>query len=230
MTREVGLAVLQNSGPEICVISTKAAIAQMIILLRLAAEVSRLKRYGSATQPLRIFKELSRLSEQLETVLCTQQVYIRQLAHRYQHQRNWFFLGRGLYTPIAFESALKMKEVTYLHAEGMPAGFLKHGTLSLIDQDVPSVFLIPPKETRDLFDLTLSSLEEVHARGGRVIAFGFDDIGTRVEDEVRLPKASPWTAPLLHLLAGQLLAYEMAVALGRNVDRPRSLAKSVTVS
>jgi glucosamine--fructose-6-phosphate aminotransferase (isomerizing) len=230
MTREVGLAVLQNSGPEICVISTKAAIAQMIILLRLAAEVSRLKRHGSATQPLRIFKELSRLSEQLVTVLRTQQGYIRQLARRYQHQRNWFFLGRGLYTPIAFEAALKMKEVTYLHAEGMPAGFLKHGTLSLIDQEIPSVFLIPPKEARDLFDLTLSSLEEVHARGGKVIAFDFDAIGAHVDEEVRLPKASPWIAPLLHLLAGQLLAYEMAVALGRNVDRPRSLAKSVTVS
>jgi glutamine---fructose-6-phosphate transaminase (isomerizing) len=230
MTRAVGLAVLQNSGPEICVISTKAAIAQMIILLRLAAEVSRLKQSGSATQPLRIFKELNRLSEQLTTVLRTQQGCIRQLARRYQHQRNWFFLGRGLYTPIAFESALKMKEVTYLHAEGMPAGFLKHGTLSLIDQDVPSVFLIPPKEAKDLFDLTMSSLEEVHARSGKVIAFGFDDIGAHADEEIRLPKASPWVAPLLHLLAGQLLAYEMAVVLGRNVDRPRSLAKSVTVS
>jgi glucosamine--fructose-6-phosphate aminotransferase (isomerizing) len=112
----------------------------------------------------------------------------------------------------------------------MPAGFLKHGTLSLIDQDTPSVFLIPPKEARELFDLTLSSLEEVHARGGKVIAFGFDEIGAHVDEEVRLPKASPWIAPLLHLLTGQLLAYEMAVALGRNVDRPRSLAKSVTVS
>jgi glucosamine--fructose-6-phosphate aminotransferase (isomerizing) len=230
MTREVGSAVLQNSGPEICVISTKAAMAQMIILLRLAAEVSRLKRHGSATQPLRILKDLNRLSEQLMTVLRTQQLSIRRFARRYQHQQHWFFLGRGLYTPIAFESALKMKEVTYLHAEGMPAGFLKHGTLSLIDQDTPSVFLIPPKEARELFDLTLSSLEEVHARGGKVIAFGFDEIGAHVDEEVRLPKASPWIAPLLHLLTGQLLAYEMAVALGRNVDRPRSLAKSVTVS
>jgi glutamine---fructose-6-phosphate transaminase (isomerizing) len=84
--------------------------------------------------------------------------------------------------------------------------------------------------SQDLFDLTMSSLEEVHARSGKVIAFGFDDIGAHADEEIRLPKASPWVAPLLHLLAGQLLAYEMAVVLGRNVDRPRSLAKSVTVS
>jgi glucosamine--fructose-6-phosphate aminotransferase (isomerizing) len=102
MTREVGSVVLQNSGPEICVISTKAAMAQMVILLRLAAEVSRLKRHGSATQPLRIFKDLNRLPEQLMMVLRTQQLSIRRLARRYQHQRNWLFLGRGLYTPIAF--------------------------------------------------------------------------------------------------------------------------------
>lgn len=230
MTREVGFAILQNSGPEICVISTKAAMAQMVLLLRLAAEISRLKRHGSATQPLKIFKELNCLSELLTTVLQTQQERIRQLVRRYHQYRNWFFLGRGIYTPIAYETALKMKEVTYLHAEGMPAGFLKHGTLSLIDHETPSVFLLPPKEQSDLCDLTLSSMEEVHARGGKVIAFGFDAIRGHVDEEVRLPKASPWIAPFLHLLAGQLMAYETAVALGRNVDRPRSLAKSVTVS
>jgi glucosamine--fructose-6-phosphate aminotransferase (isomerizing) len=224
MTREAGFAILQDSGPEICVISTKAAMAQMVLLLRLAAEFSRLKRYSSATQPLNIFKELNRLSELLTAVLHTQPERIRQIVRRYHHHRNWFFLGRGIYTPIAFEAALKMKEVTYLHAEGMSAGFLKHGTLSLIDHNTPSVFLLPPKEQSELYDLTLSSMEEVHARGGRVITFGFDEVRGHVDEEVRLPKASPWTAPLLHLLAGQLLA------LGRNVDRPRSLAKSVTVS
>jgi len=135
-----------------------------------------------------------------------------------------------MYTPIAFESALKMKEVTYLHAEGMPAGFLKHGTLSLIDEEIPSVFLLPPKEEKELYQLTMSSVEEVRARKGRVIAFNFDQARESFDEEVRLPKASPWIAPLLHLVAGQLLAYETAVALGRNVDRPRSLAKSVTVA
>jgi glutamine---fructose-6-phosphate transaminase (isomerizing) len=230
MTREAGFAILQNSGPEICVISTKAAMAQMVLLLRLAAELSRLNRHSSATQPLNIFKELNHLSESLTTVLQTQQEHIRQLVRRYHRYENWFFLGRGMYTAIAFEAALKMKEVTYLHAEGMPAGFLKHGTLSLIDHNTPSVFLMPPQEQSELYDLTLSSMEEVHARGGRVIAFGSDDVRGHVDEEVRLPKTSPWIAPFLHLLAGQLLAYETAVALGRNVDRPRSLAKSVTVA
>jgi glucosamine--fructose-6-phosphate aminotransferase (isomerizing) len=120
--------------------------------------------------------------------------------------------------------------VTYLHAEGMPAGFLKHGTLSLIDEETPSVFLLPPSQEKELFELTLSSMAEVHARRGKVIAFTFDDVPGPVDETVCLPYPSAWTAPFLHLLAGQLLAYETAVALGRNVDRPRSLAKSVTVS
>ena len=230
MTREARLVILQQSGPEICVVSTKATMAQMVLLVRLVAEISRLKRHASATQPLKIFKELTRLSELITVVLRTQQEHIRHLALRYHHQHNWFFLGRGIYTPIAFESALKMKEVTYLHAEGMPAGFLKHGTLSLIDEETPCVFLIPPKEEKELYDLTLSSVEEVRARKGKVIAFSFDETCGNYDEVVLLPKASLWTAPFLHLLAGQLLAYETAVTLGRNVDRPRSLAKSVTVS
>ncbi len=230
MTREAGLVMLQHSGPELCVISTKATMAQMALLLRLAAEISRLKRHASATQLLKIVKQLTRLSERITIVLRTQREHIRNLAIRYCHQRNWFFLGRGIYTPIAFEAALKMKEVTYLHAEGMPAGFLKHGTLSLIEEETPCVFLIPPKEEKELYDLTLSSVEEVRARRGKAIALSFDEASGSYDEVVRLPRASPWTAPFLHLLAGQLLAYETAVALGRNVDRPRSLAKSVTVS
>ena len=123
-----------------------------------------------------------------------------------------------------------MKEVTYLHAEGMPAGFLKHGTLSLIDEETPSVVLLPPKEEKELYELTMSSVEEVRARKGKVIALSFDEAEGCFDEEIRLPKASPILSPLLHLVAGQLLAYETAVALGRNVDRPRSLAKSVTVA
>ncbi len=177
-----------------------------------------------------ILRELSYLPKLVEITLRTQQEHIRKLAIRYFNKRNWFFLGRGIYTPIAFESALKMKEVTYLHAEGMAAGFLKHGTLSLIDEETPSVFFVPPKEEKELYQLTMSSVEEVRARKGRVIAFSFDEACGSFDEEVRLPKASRWNAPLLHLLVGQLLAYETAVALGRNIDKPRSLAKSVTVA
>jgi len=230
MSRETGLLIQQNSGPEICVISTKAAMAQMVLLIRLAAEIAYLKQPGCTKENLKILEDLSQLPKLIEITLRTQQDHIRKLAHRYHNRCNWFFLGRGIYTPIAYEAALKMKEVTYLHAEGMAAGFLKHGTLSLIDGEIPCVFLLPPREEKELYDLTMSSVEEVRARGGRVIAFAFDEAPESFDEEVRLPKTSPWIAPLLHLLAGQLLAYESAVALGRNVDRPRSLAKSVTVS
>jgi len=230
MTREAGLAINQNSGPEICVISTKAAMAQMVLLTRLAIEIAYMKKHSFAPGALHLLRELAHLPRLIEMTLETKQEQIRKLALKYHDKKNWFFLGRGMYTPIAFESALKMKEVTYLHAEGMPAGFLKHGTLSLIDEEIPSVFLLPPKEESDLYQLTMSSVEEVRARKGRVIAFNFDQAQESFDEEVRLPKASPWIAPLLHLVVGQLLAYETAVALGRNVDRPRSLAKSVTVA
>ncbi len=230
MTREAELVIQQNSGPEICVISTKAAMAQMVLLIRLAIEIAYLKQRSLKTENLKILQELAHLPKLIEITLRTQQEHIRKLALRYHDKRNWFFLGRGIYTPVAFEAALKMKEVTYLHAEGMSAGFLKHGTLSLIDKEVPSVFLLPPKEDKELYDLSISSLEEVRAREGIVIAFSFDEALGGFDEEVRLPKTSLWVAPLLHLLAGQLLAYQTALVLGRNIDRPRSLAKSVTVA
>jgi glucosamine--fructose-6-phosphate aminotransferase (isomerizing) len=230
LTREAGVVIQQNSGPEISVVSTKAAMAQMVILLRLAIETALLNEHGVSSEAMKILNELAYLPKLLEITLRTQKEHLRTLALRYCNQRNWFFLGRGKFTPLAFESALKMKEVTYLHAEGMSAGFLKHGTLSLIDAETPAVFLLPPREERAVYDLTMSSVEEVRARKGKVIAFCFDDAQGSFDEEIRLPKASPWIAPFLHLLAGQILAHETAVVLGRNVDRPRSLAKSVTVA
>jgi glucosamine--fructose-6-phosphate aminotransferase (isomerizing) len=148
----------------------------------------------------------------------------------YARRPNWFFLGRGVYTPVAYESALKMKEVTYIHAEGMPAGFLKHGTLSLIENGTPCVFLMPPAAEAELYDLTMSSAAEVRAREGRVIALAFEEQNESFDEALILPRACSYVTPFLHLVAGQMLAYETAVILGRNVDRPRSLAKSVTVS
>src|SRR5258706_1079244 len=230
MTREADLVIHQNSGPEISVISTKAAMAQMVLLVRLAIEVARTKervRNGKYQGMLDELKDLPRL---VEATIDTARGAIRALAGRYSSKPNWFFLARGIFTPIAFEAALKMKEVTYLHAEGMAAGFLKHGTLSLVEEQTPCVFLVPPREEKDLFDLTMSSLEEVRARKGKVIAFSYDAIPGGADEEILLPRASAPTAPLLQLVAGQLLAYETALALGRNIDRPRSLAKSVTVS
>jgi glucosamine--fructose-6-phosphate aminotransferase (isomerizing) len=230
MTREADVVIHQDSGPEICVISTKAATAQMALLIRLAVELAREKQRVRNGRYQQLLDELDSLPALIKTALGTARPAIRELAHRYHQRRNWFFLARGIFTPIAFEAALKMKEVTYLHAEGMAAGFLKHGTLSLVDDETPCVFLLPPKEDKELFDLTMSSLEEVRARNGRVIAAGFDPVPGGADAEILLPKASSVIAPIIHLVAGQLLAYETALVLGRNIDRPRSLAKSVTVS
>jgi glutamine---fructose-6-phosphate transaminase (isomerizing) len=229
MTREADLVVQQDSGPEICVISTKAATAQLVLLIRLAVEVAREKQRVRNGRYQKLIDELDSLPALIKTAIGTARPAIRALAQDYHQKRNWFFLARGLFTPIAFEAALKMKEVTYLHAEGMAAGFLKHGTLSLVDDETPCVFLLPPKEDKDLFDLTMSSLEEVRARNGRVIALGSDPV-PGADAEILLPKASSVITPILHLVAAQLLAYETALVLGRNIDRPRSLAKSVTVA
>lgn len=230
MTREAELVIHQESGPEICVISTKAAMAQMVLLLRLAAELSYLRGRACGASQLELLKDLAELPKLVEITLKSQRERLRDLALRYHNRHNWFFLGRGLYMPIALECALKMKEVTYLHAEGMAAGFLKHGTLSLIEEKTPCVFFIPPREAKGLYELTMGSVAEVRARRGEAIAFTFEKGNGSFDEEVSLPKTSPWIAPLLQLLAGQILAYETAVALGRNIDRPRSLAKSVTVS
>jgi glucosamine--fructose-6-phosphate aminotransferase (isomerizing) len=229
MTREAEVVIQQNSGPEICVISTKAAMAQMVLLIRLAIELGYLRQVSDTAEIRKILKGLADLPKLVETILRSGQAHIRELALRYHQRGNWFFLGRGIYTPIALESALKMKEVTYLHAEGMAAGFLKHGTLSLIEEGTPCVFFIPPREAKGLYELTMGSAAEVRARRGRVIALTFEEGKASFDEEVCLPKTSPIVAPLLHLLVGQLLAYETAVVLGRNIDRPRSLAKSVTV-
>jgi glucosamine--fructose-6-phosphate aminotransferase (isomerizing) len=139
-------------------------------------------------------------------------------------------LGRGIYYPIALEAALKMKEVTYVHAEGMPGGFLKHGTLSLVDERFYTLVFLPPPTAGELYGMTLSSVEEVKARGGFVFGLTFDGGEDIFDDRVTLAYRHPFTAPFLPLVAAQLLAYFTATALKRNVDKPRSLAKSVTVA
>ena len=226
LTRLVDHAIIQGSGPEICVVSTKAALGQIVVLLRVAAALGRL-RSGEADDP--IARDLRMLPEAIQQLLDERQTEIAALARRYCRIGNWLFLGRGIYYPVALESALKMKEVTYLHAEGMPAGFLKHGTLSLIDPSFHTVILAPSKEEGALCTATMGNAEEVKARGGHLIGCVTGDDGEVFDEHIRLPKAPALLAPLLHLVALQLFSYFTAVALERNVDRPRSLAKSVTV-
>jgi len=158
--------------------------------------------------------------------------FIHRIAHKHRNVKNWLYLGRGMYYPIALESALKMKEVAYVHAEGMPCGFLKHGTLAMIDSDINSIVFVPPSSEKVLYESTLASVAEIRARDGYVLGVHFDE-GNRTQDlyseELILPPVPPVIAPLIQMVIAQLFAYFTATSLKRNVDKPRSLAKSVTV-
>lgn len=231
IARNVDLCILQGAGPEICVVSTKAALSQMILLLRVAMELARLEGKISPSEGRTMEESLRELPETIKLILNEKSGFIRNLAYRCHHIKNWFFLGRGVYYPLSLEVALKMKEVTYLHAEGMAAGFLKHGTLALIDPDFYTVVLAPPRQEKELYASTLGNAEEVKARGGKVIGFHFGDTREEVfDEEILLPPLPKMTAPFAHLVVGQLLSYFAATALKRNIDKPRSLAKSVTVA
>jgi glucosamine--fructose-6-phosphate aminotransferase (isomerizing) len=229
MARMVDRVILQGSGPEVCVVSTKAALTQMILLARIAIEVGTRRGVLAAGQRRAYEEALAALPNDIDTMLNEKSGLIRAAAYRHAHVQNWLFLGRGIYYPIALEAALKMKEVTYVHAEGMPGGFLKHGTLSLVDDKLYTLVFVPPGKN-ELHTMTMSSVEEVRARGGFVLGIAFEGVDDIFDDRLILPPCSEFTAPFLPLVAAQLLAYFTATALKRNVDKPRSLAKSVTVA
>ena len=165
IAREVDQVILQEAGPEICVLSTKSTISQISILLRVALDLAWLRR-GLETadyqQHLLTLKDLPLTLRDMYTELLPQ---VRRVAERYCQTKNWFFIGRGIYSPVALESALKFKEVSYLHAEGMPGGFLKHGTIALIDTDTHSVAFLPPQEESALLNATLANVQEIRAYG-----------------------------------------------------------------
>jgi len=232
LSRMVDCPVLQGSGSEICVISTKAALAQMILLTRTALKLGvKNKRMTQKTYDKNI-EALRSLPGIIESILNERSGFIHRIAHHHRNINNWLYLGRGVYYPIALESALKMKEVAYVHAEGMPCGFLKHGTLAMIDSSVNSIVFIPPNSEKTLYDATLASVEEIRARDGFVLGIHFDE-GKRnqklLSEELILPPVPPVVAPLIQMVIAQLFAYFTATSLKRNVDKPRSLAKSVTV-
>jgi glucosamine--fructose-6-phosphate aminotransferase (isomerizing) len=233
MARMVDSLILQASGPEICVLSTKAALAQMLILARVALETGVINKTITRKVAQARLKDLRALPSAIERTLNERSGFIHTIAKAQSHINHWLFLGRERYYPVARESALKMKEVSYVHAEGMPSGFLKHGTIALIDEKLNSVMFMPPKEEKELYDLSLSSVEEIRARGGYILGFMMDEKGKRpaqFSDIIWLPKTPAFTAPFMQMVAAQLLAYFTAVTLKRNIDRPRSLAKSVTVA
>jgi glucosamine--fructose-6-phosphate aminotransferase (isomerizing) len=227
--------IFQGAGTEICVLSTKSIVSQTLILYRLAKLLGL--RKGTLTQSEfdRLSRDEARFPDTIKYLFDTKEEKIRETAGWNRHIDNWFFIGRGIHYPVAMESALKFKEVSYRHAEGMPAGFFKHGTISLIDDNFFTVAFLPQRSSLEgeAYKFTISNISEIQARGGPVIGIGHDDdispdVGG-LYDYISIPTINPYLDPILELISGQLLSYYCAYFLNRNIDKPRSLAKSVTV-
>jgi glucosamine--fructose-6-phosphate aminotransferase (isomerizing) len=232
LTREASGTLLTHAGPEIGVASTKAFTSQIIAMALLALHLGRLRRTLEQNVCRDLLVELTRIPSLMEQTLALDGT-IDALARTLVHTRNFLFLGRGINYPIALEGALKLKEISYAHAEGYPAGEMKHGPIALIDESVPVVALCPAGR---VFEKMLSNVQEVKARGGRVIALvsaGDVALGAMLDGAndaiIEIPNSEELISPLLFILPQQLLAYHVALRAGRDVDQPRNLAKSVTV-
>ena len=229
MARESDGALLTVAGPEIGVASTKAFTAQLAVLACLAIGFGRARREMSTSDEGRLTQALLEVPANAAAVL-EQDAEIRALAAEVAKARDVLFLGRGPLYPIAMEGALKLKEISYIHAEGYAAGEMKHGPIALIDSNVPVVALCP---SGPLFEKTMSNLQEAAARGGRIMALtdcdGAPALRRFAERVIELPRVGAFSAPILHAIPVQLLAYHVAVMKGTDVDQPRNLAKSVTV-
>ena len=227
IAREVDGGIFLHAGPEIGVASTKAFTSQIAALALFTLHLGRLRSL-SILQGREIVRALRKLPEQLEAVLAKRHV-IEELAERYTRASNVLYLGRGYNFPVALEGALKLKEISYIHAEGYPAAEMKHGPIALIDELMPVVFVAP----RDAVHAKIvSNIEEVRARGGRVIAVvteGDEEITGLVDQAIAIPETLDALSPILTSVPLQLLAYHIAVRRGCNVHQPRNLAKSVTV-
>jgi len=227
IARESDSGVYLHAGPEIGVASTKAFTCQLVVETLMALMLGR-RRFMSQTEMEGYLRALAQIPDQISTVL-EQSDYIREIALRHVERENWLFLGRGYNYPVALEGALKLKEISYIHAEGLPAAEMKHGPIALIHDGMPVVFVAPRCPT---YDKIISNIEEVRARKGRVIAVateGDEHIRRYADDVVYVPACPPPLQPMLTVIPLQLLAYHAAVARGCNVDKPRNLAKSVTV-
>jgi glutamine---fructose-6-phosphate transaminase (isomerizing) len=220
--------LMTRAGPEIGVASTKAFTTQLAALALLAVTLA--KYHGlSAEQEAALVRQLEALPGLVEKTLALDPV-IAKLAEAFVERRHALFLGRGALNPVAMEGALKLKEISYIHAEAYPAGELKHGPLALVDDDMPVITVAPNNE---LLEKLKSNLQEVRARGGQLFVFADPTAGFKAEDQVHvvpLPESvSELQAPVVYTVPLQLLAYHVAVLKGTDVDQPRNLAKSVTV-
>ncbi len=229
IARESDLVLPIHAGAEIGVASTKAFSCQLTVLLTLALEAARQRGALTAGAFATHLAELRRLPGLVNQALTIEE-QASGLARKLSEPRDVLFLGRGALYPLALEAALKMKEISYIHAEAYASGELKHGPIALVDEHVPIVVIAP---TDGLFDKTVSNMQEVMARGGRVLLItdqaGADAAGEGVWASIILPTCDPVLAPILYAIPAQLLAYHTAVAKGTDVDQPRNLAKSVTV-
>jgi glucosamine--fructose-6-phosphate aminotransferase (isomerizing) len=236
VAREAHGAIYTHAGPEIGVASTKAFTAQLTALFLLALKLGQLRGKLDAVQSVELIEQLSRIPSKIEDVLRKRTAQCEQLAREFSTARDFLYLGRGIHFPIALEGALKLKEISYIHAEGYPAGEMKHGPNALIDETLPVVVLATRDESDPAsklrYEKTLSNIQEVTARSGRVIAIATEGdtlIGSLVEHVIHIPPAVEMLSPLIEIVPLQLLAYYIAVRRGCDVDQPRNLAKSVTV-
>lgn len=229
ISRESDIVFRTFAGPEIGVASTKAFTCQLTVLACLAIFAGRQRGVLSLEDERRMVGSLSQVPRHMNTIF-EQQDHIAKVARKVAGARDVLYLGRGVNYPIALEGALKLKEISYIHAEGYAAGELKHGPIALIDEEVPVVIIAPQDE---LFDKTVSNMEEVAARGAQVVMITNEDAaktaGSNALETVTIPEASSFISPFLYTIPVQLLSYHAAVFRGTDVDQPRNLAKSVTV-
>jgi glucosamine--fructose-6-phosphate aminotransferase (isomerizing) len=229
IARESDVVFYTKAGPEIGVASTKAFTTQLVVLACLTVAIARQRGTIDAERASQIAASLREVPALVSEVL-NHGYLIEGLAHQIAQARDVLYLGRGTAYPLALEGALKLKEISYIHAEGYAAGEMKHGPIALIDEDVP-VIVVAPRDS--LFEKVASNVQEAHARGGRILVIS-DDYGIKRLESVavaaiRMPDVDPFVAPILYAIPVQLLAYYVAVAKGTDVDQPRNLAKSVTV-
>jgi glucosamine--fructose-6-phosphate aminotransferase (isomerizing) len=230
MTREAEVTVLTNAGPEIGVASTKAFTTQLVGLYLLAVKLGRMRGTLSVKAAQEHLTSLTEIPKMIEDVLKCEPA-VKRVARDFMNAQDFLFLGRGPMHPVALEGALKLKEISYIHAEGYAGGEMKHGPIALIDEKMP-VVVIAPKQPHVAYEKIIGNIEEVRARGGKVIAVIDEDdthAASLADHVIRIPAATALLAPVVATIPLQLLAYHVAEMRGNDVDQPRNLAKSVTV-